>query len=203
MKKIIRLNENDIENLVRKIITEGSFKEDTLIEKTYDLLELLGYDYVEDFYIQSLEEAAEILEVETYQHGSILDGEIQNLLTEIYSIIGFPGEDEDEYNEEDYMQEFKKPSMFQRLKKQGKDLMNIESKSDRQLLDNIHRMIDAGRVDNIRQHDNGVTAWVNNKALIVDKETPEIIYAGQELDVVDVEMEAIELSAKLVELMGD
>jgi len=201
MKKIIRLNENDIQNLVRKIITEGSFKEDTLIEKTYDLLELLGYNYVEDFYIQSLEEAAEILEAETYQHGSILDGEIQNLLTEIYSIIGFPGEDEDEYNEEDYMQEFKKPSMFQRLKKQGKDLMNIESKSDRQILADIHRMIDVGRVDNIRQHDNGVTAWVNNKALIVDKETPEIIYAGQELDVVDVEMEAIELSAKLVELM--
>lgn len=126
MKKIIRLNENDIENLVRKILKE-----------------------------------------------------------------------------EDYTDGFKKPNMFQRLKKQGKDLMNIESKSDRQILDNIHRMIDAGRVDNIRQHDNGVTAWVNNKALIVDKETPEIIYAGQELDVVDVEMEAIELSAKLVELMGD
>ena len=103
--------------------------------------------------------------------------------------------------EEDYTDGFKKPNMLQRIKKQGKDLMNLENKSDREILDNIHRMIDMGRVDNIRQHDNGVTAWVNNKALIVDKETPEIIYAGQELDVVDVEMEAIELSAKLVELM--
>ena len=100
-KKIIRLTENDIQRLVKKIIAEGSFKEDTLIEKTYDLLELLGYNYVEDFYIQSLEEAAEILEAETYQHGSILDGEIQNLLTEIYSIIGFPGEDEDDYMDDD------------------------------------------------------------------------------------------------------
>jgi hypothetical protein len=77
--------------------------------------------------------------------------------------------------EEDYIDGFKKPNMFQRIKKQGKDLMNIENKSDREILDNIHRMIDMGSVDNIRQHDNGVTAWVNNKALIVDKETPEII----------------------------
>jgi hypothetical protein len=95
-KKIIRLNENDIHKLVRKIIKEDSYQEDTLIQKTYDLLELLGYNYVEDFYIQSLEEAAEILEGEQYQHSPILNQEVEDLLTEIYSVIGFPGDIEDD-----------------------------------------------------------------------------------------------------------
>lgn len=101
--------------------------------------------------------------------------------------------------EEEYTDGFKKPNMFQRLKKQGKDLLNIEDSSDRETLDTIYTMIKKGKVDSIRKQDNyGITAYVNNKALIVDKETPEIIYAGKTLDISDLEMEADSLYFELL-----
>lgn len=105
----------------------------------------------------------------------------------------------DVFNQLDYMDEFKKPNMLQRLKKQGKDLLNIEDNSDRETLDTIYAMIKKGKVDSIRKQDNyGITAYVNNKALIVDKETPEIIYAGKTLDISDLEMEADSLYFELL-----
>ena len=101
--------------------------------------------------------------------------------------------------EEEYTDGFKKPNMLQRLKKQGKDLLNIEDSSDRETLDTIYTMIKKGKVDSIRKQDNyGITTYVNNKALIVDKETPEIIYAGKTLDISDLEMEADSLYFELL-----
>lgn len=101
--------------------------------------------------------------------------------------------------EEDYTDGFKKPNMLQRIKKQGKDLLNIEDSSDRETLDTIYAMIKKGKVDSIRKQDNyGITAYVNNKALIVDKENPEIIYAGKTLDISDLEMEADSLYFELL-----
>ena len=38
-----------------------------------------------------------------------------------------------------------------------------------------------------------IVAYVRNKALIVDTETPEIVYAGEVLDVKDVQSEAFDL----------
>ena len=96
--KIIRLTENDLERMVQKIIKEGSDQESDLINATYDLMYDLGYEYVEDLYIQDLYEAAEVLEDELYDgnHGPHINKEIEDLLTNIYEIIGYPDEAKDE-----------------------------------------------------------------------------------------------------------
>jgi hypothetical protein len=90
--KIVRLTENDLERMVKKIIKEDSINENDLIDDTYDLLTTLGYEYVEDLYIQDLYEAAEVLEDELYDgdHGPNMNKEIEDLLTNIYEIIGYP-----------------------------------------------------------------------------------------------------------------
>ena len=56
------------------------------------------YEYVEDLYIQDLYEAAEVLEDELYDgdHGPNMNKEIEDLLTNIYEIIGYPDEAKDE-----------------------------------------------------------------------------------------------------------
>lgn len=103
--KIVRLTENDLERMVKKIIKEDSDKEADLINDTYELLTDMGYEYVEDLYIQDLYEAAEVLEDELYDgdHGPNMNKEIEDLLTNIYEIIGYPDEAKDE--SEDYMDE--------------------------------------------------------------------------------------------------
>ena len=103
--KIVRLTENDLERMVKKIIKEDSVELTTvrLIDDTYDLLTTLGYEYVEDLYIQDLYEAAEVLEDELYDgdHGPHINKEIEDLLTNIYEIIGYPDEAED-WDESEY-----------------------------------------------------------------------------------------------------
>jgi hypothetical protein len=101
--KIVRLTENDLERMVKKIIKEDSINENDLIDDTYDLLTTLGYEYVEDLYIQDLYEAAEVLEDELYdgEHGPNMNKEIEDLLTNIYEIIGYPDEAED-WDESEY-----------------------------------------------------------------------------------------------------
>jgi hypothetical protein len=77
--------------------------EEDLINDTYELLTDMGYEYVEDLYIQDLYEAAEILENELYDgnHGPHINKEIEDLLTNIYEIIGYPDEAED-WDESEY-----------------------------------------------------------------------------------------------------
>ena len=78
-------------------------KEADLINDTYELLTDMGYEYVEDLYIQDLYEAAEILENELYDgnHGPHMNKEIEDLLTNIYEIIGYPDEAKD-WDESEY-----------------------------------------------------------------------------------------------------
>jgi hypothetical protein len=59
--KIVRLTENDLERMVKRIIKEDSDKEADLINDAYELLTDMGYEYVEDLYIQDLYEDAEVL----------------------------------------------------------------------------------------------------------------------------------------------
>ena len=101
--KIVRLTENDLERMIKRIIKEDSDKEADLINDTYDLLTTLGYEYVEDLYIQDLYEAAEVLEDELYdgEHGHNMNKEIEDLLTNIYEIIGYPDGAED-WDESEY-----------------------------------------------------------------------------------------------------
>jgi len=72
--------------------------EEDLINDAYELLTDMGYEYVEDLYIQDLYEAAEVLENELYDgdHGPHMNKEIEDLLTNIYEIIGYPDEAKDE-----------------------------------------------------------------------------------------------------------
>jgi hypothetical protein len=109
-KKVIRLTENDLEKIVRRIIKENKFEdymaypsEEGLLLKVYELAEIMGHGKdseipVGDF--SDLSEAAVYLEDEMYDgnHGSIIEKEIYDLLTQIYEIIGYP--DEEEFDEE-------------------------------------------------------------------------------------------------------
>ena len=72
--------------------------EEDLINDTYELLTDMGYEYVEDLYIQDLYEAAEVLENELYDgnHGPIMEEKIEDLLTQIEAIIGYSDYDEGE-----------------------------------------------------------------------------------------------------------
>jgi hypothetical protein len=116
MKKIteiIRLTENDLEKIVRRIIKENKFEdymaypsEEGLLLKVYELADIMGHGEdsempVGDF--SDLSEAAVYLEDEMYDgnHGSVIEKKIHDLLTQIYEIIGYPDEDEDEEDFED------------------------------------------------------------------------------------------------------
>jgi hypothetical protein len=55
-------------------------------------------------------------------------------------------------------------------------------------------LISKGMIDNVRRNSDVVTAYVNNKALIVDKGSDaEIIYAGRNLELANLESEAHDL----------
>ena len=122
MKKIteiIRLTENDLEKIVRRIIKENKFEdymaypsEEGLLLKVYELAEIMGHGEdsempVGDF--SDLSEAAVYLEDEMYDsNNAIIEKEIYDLLTQIYEIIGYPDEDEDEedFDEDDFEDEY-------------------------------------------------------------------------------------------------
>jgi len=105
MKKI-RLTENDLEKIVRRIIKENKFEdymaypsEEGLLLKVYELADIMGHGEdsempVGDF--SDLSEAADYLEDEMYDgnHGSVIEKKIHDLLTNIYEIIGYPDEEE-------------------------------------------------------------------------------------------------------------
>ena len=117
--KIIRLTENDLEKIVRRIIKENKFEdymaypsEEGLLLKVYELADIMGHGEdsempVGDF--SDLSEAAVYLEDEMYDgnHGSVIEKKIHDLLTNIYEIIGYPDEEfeDDDFDEEDYMED--------------------------------------------------------------------------------------------------
>jgi hypothetical protein len=113
-KKIIRLTENDIHRLVKKIIAEGSDEEQKLINKAFDLL--VGYGYYEEEELpQDLEELNDILWSEWQKSDSIMKKKFDDLMHEIeFYLSGYSNEEnydhlvdpEDDYmddGEDDYM----------------------------------------------------------------------------------------------------
>lgn len=99
--KIIKLTENDIQNLVQKIIKE-SYSNQELLLQVDDISEILGHeDMVGTF--SDLAEAVGYLEDEMYDgnHGPIMTKKIEDLLTQIYEVIGWP--DDGEFEDEDYL----------------------------------------------------------------------------------------------------
>ena len=199
--KIIRLTENDIQNLVQKIIKE-SYSDQELLLQVDDISEILGHeDMVGAF--SDLAEAADYLYDEMYDgnHGSIMTKKIEDLLTQIYEVIGWP--DDEEFEDEDYMQDMPKPGgIGQKLKQGARDLFNLSNKNDSETLVQIHNLIQKGMVDNVRHNGDAITAWLNNKALIVDRgRNPEIIYGGRNLEIADLEYEADDLYSELINFL--
>jgi len=205
-KKIIRLTEQDLEKMVRRIIKESDaerihskvIETSNLVNQFYDLLEqYLGYsmEEVDEIFQEVGDEPEMIMEflsdLLSDGHGQMINQKIIDLMSKFAPMADAFRDDED------YMEQgFKKPGMFQKLKKQARNLVGVED--DRETLDQIYRMIKMGRVESIRKQDAGLTAWVNGKALIVDRLTPEIIYAGKTLDLVDTDLEVDNLYQKLI-----
>jgi len=104
---------------------------------------------------------------------------------------------------EDYMQDMPKPGgIGQKLKQGARDLFNLSNKNDSETLVQIHNLIQKGMVDNVRHNGDAITAWLNNKALIVDRgRNPEIIYAGRNLEIADLESEADDLYSELINFL--
>lgn len=177
----------------RKVI-----KTSQLVNQFYDLLEQdLGYsmEEVDEIFQEVGDEPEMIMEflsdLLSDGHGQMINQKIIDLMSKLTPMADAFRDDED------YMEQgFKKPGMFQKLKKQARNLVGVED--DRETLDQIYRMIKMGRVESIRKQDAGLTAWVNGKALIVDRLTPEIIYAGKTLDLVDTDLEVDNLYQKLI-----
>lgn len=103
-------------------------------------------------------------------------------------------------------EEMKKPSLLDRVKKKGRDLLGMETKSDREILNRIKQGFeteDEGWCSDVRFHkQNRATARLGtfskkNLIVIADPQDPEIVFGGKKLDVANVYDEAVELLGDL------
>ena len=222
-KKSIRETlDNKVKSLYEKIksyeMEEGFDSPEIEIERDghdYDKYEfsrkVRPYEFMKDLEMDSLTpdefkyqmDTRDIdLEDELYggNHGPIMDQKIEDLLSQIEAIIGYSDAEEYE-SEEDYMEDMPKPGIGQKLKQSLRDLSGIGNKNDNTTLKQIHALIAKGMIDNVRRQPNGITAWVNNEALILDIEMPEIIYAGRNLEVTNLESKVLDLYSELLDFI--
>ena len=94
---------------------------------------------------------------------------------------------------------------FSKMAQGAKHAMGMETKEDRKALDSIHNAIKSSPnynwVTNVRELRPGVVvAWINNNSVLVDKNSPEIVYKGKELDLHNLQNEADFLYTKLMNL---
>ena len=97
----------------------------------------------------------------------------------------------------------KEPNIFQKAWKGTKDVLGIENSKDRESLETIHRILGMndsyGLVRNVKEIKPGViVAWLSDKSVTVDSETPEILWKGQPLDLKNIEEEVGVLYKKLL-----
>jgi hypothetical protein len=108
-----------------------------------------------------------------------------------------------------YLEDFndgpmRKPEgFFSKMMKGAKDAMGIENPRDRKSLETIYRILDMedsyDMVRNVREIKPRVMlASLNNKSLVVDSQTPEIIWGGNSLELNDIRGEARALFRKLI-----
>jgi hypothetical protein len=174
MKKVIRLTEQDLERMVRRIIKESDedtgeepretkYDESPYADKEHPLRKVKG-------------------DKSAYGRG-------EN-----------PHDRQGDESAEDFMQDMSKPGIGQKLKQGLRDLSGLSNKNDSETLAQIHNLIKKGVVNNVRRQSvDSITAWLNNKALIVDRgRNPEIIYAGRNLEISNLESEADDLYSELI-----
>jgi len=108
---------------------------------------------------------------------------------------------------EDFKSGTMKPTQgfFSKMAQGAKHAMGMESKEDREALDKLHNAIKSSPnynwVKNVREIKPGVlVARIIDNSVLVDKNSPEIIYKGKELDLHNLQDEADFLYTKLMNL---
>jgi len=99
----------------------------------------------------------------------------------------------------------KPQGFFSRMAQGAKHALGMESKDDRKSIESIHTAIkDSPKYDwvrNVRELKPGViVAQVADNSLLVDANTPEIMYKGKELDLHNLQDEADRLYTILVRM---
>ena len=97
----------------------------------------------------------------------------------------------------------KPEGFFSKMMKGAKDVMGIENPKDRKSLETIYRILDMedsyDMVSNVREIKPRVMlASLAGKSLVVDSQTPEIIWGGNSLELNDTRGEARALFRKLI-----
>ena len=97
----------------------------------------------------------------------------------------------------------KPKGLLSRIAQGAKHAMGMESKDDRKSIESIHTAIKDSHkyswIKNVREIQPGViVAQVADKSLMVDANTPEIMYKGKELDLQNLQDEADRLYTILV-----
>jgi hypothetical protein len=97
----------------------------------------------------------------------------------------------------------KPEGFFSKMIKGAKDAMGIENPKDRKSLETIYRILDMedpyDMVSNVREIKPRVMlASLAGKSLVVDSQTPEIIWGGNSLELNDTRGEARALFRKLI-----
>jgi hypothetical protein len=97
----------------------------------------------------------------------------------------------------------KEPNIFQKAWKGARELVGIENPEDRKSLETIHRYLDTGAsygmVSNVKEIKPSVmVAWLGDRSLTVDSETPEILWKGKSLDLKNIQEETRTLFRKLI-----
>jgi hypothetical protein len=108
-----------------------------------------------------------------------------------------------------YLEDFndgpmRKPEgFFSKMMKGAKDAMGIENPRDRKSLETIYQILEMDpsyeMVSNVREIKPRVMlASLNNKSLVVDSQTPEILWGGNSLELNDIQRETRLLFRKLI-----
>jgi hypothetical protein len=97
------------------------------------------------------------------------------------------------------------PSFFGKMAQGVKHALGFEKAEDRKTLDSLYRAFDStheyGWVKNVREIKPGViVAWVNDNAITVDKNAPEIRYKGRTLDLHNIQDEVDSIYDKLLSI---
>ena len=111
---------------------------------------------------------------------------------------------EQEMNEDFKEGPMRKPEgFFSKIMKGAKDAMGIENSKDRKSLETIYRTLEMDpsyeMVTNVREIKPRVMiASLNGRSLVVDSETPEILWRGNPLELNDIQGETRSLFRKLI-----
>ena len=97
----------------------------------------------------------------------------------------------------------KPEGFFSKIMKGAKDAMGIENSKDRKSLETIYRTLEMDpsyeMVTNVREIKPRVMiASLNGRSLVVDSETPEILWRGNPLELNDIQGETRALFRKLI-----